>query len=78
MPESLKLPDSGDAVSPIENYENLVAKDHKTIDTVFSTDQAELFTAEARANDPMNNFVIALLPPPGAVKIDYIQVWTIG
>jgi hypothetical protein len=44
-----------------------VAKGHKAIDTVFSTDQAEHFTPEARANDPMNNFAIGFLPPPGAV-----------
>ena len=67
LPESLKLPDSEDIESPIENYENLVANGHKAIDAVFSTDQAELFTAEARANDPMNNFAIGFLPPPGAV-----------
>lgn len=67
LPESLKLPASGEPVSPIENYENLVAKGHKVIDNVFSTDQAELFTAEARANDPMNNFVIGMLPLPGGI-----------
>jgi hypothetical protein len=67
LPESLKLPASGEPVSPVENYENMVAKGHEAIDKVFSTDQAELFTAEARANDPMNNFAIGFLPPPGAV-----------
>ncbi|MEX0962299.1 MAG: hypothetical protein WDZ28_05540 [Simkaniaceae bacterium] len=67
LPESLKLPDSEKTVSPIENYENLVAKGHKAIDGVFSTDQAEFFTAEARANNPMNNFAMGFLPPPGAV-----------
>jgi hypothetical protein len=67
LPESLKLPDSEDAGSPIENYENLVAKGHQVIDTVFATDQAEFFTAEARANDLMNNFAIGVLPPPEAI-----------
>jgi len=67
LPESLKLPASGEPVSPIENYENLVAKGHEVIDNVFSTDQAELFTAEARANDPMNNFAIGMLPLPGGI-----------
>lgn len=66
LPESLKLPDSGEPVSPIENYKNLVSKGHKAIDNVFSTDQAELFTAEARANDPMNNFAIGMIPFPGS------------
>lgn len=67
FPESLKLPNSGDAGSPIENYENMVAKGHEAIDKVFSTDQAELFTAEARANDPMNNFAIGMIPLPGGI-----------
>jgi hypothetical protein len=67
LPESLKLPDYGEPVSPIENYENLVAKGHEVIDNIFSTDQAELFTAEARANDPMNNFSIGMIPLPGSV-----------
>jgi hypothetical protein len=67
LPESLKLPASGALISPIENYENLVARGHEVIDNVFSTDQAELFTAEARANDPMNNFAISILPLPGEI-----------
>lgn len=67
LPESLKLPASGEPVSPIENHENLVAKGHEVIDNVFSTDQAELFTAEARANDPMNNFAIGMPPLPGGI-----------
>jgi len=64
LPESLKLPNSEDTGSPKENYENLVAKGHEAIDKVFATDQAELFTAEAKANDPMNNFAIGMLPYP--------------
>jgi len=48
LPESLKLPNSGDPVSPIENYENLLAKGHQVIDTVFSTDQAELFCSRGQ------------------------------
>lgn len=67
LPEHLKLPNSGNTGNPIENYENLVIKGHKAIDTVFSTDQSEFFTAEAVENDFMNNFTIGVLPPPGAV-----------
>ena len=66
LPESLKLPNSGEPVSPIENYENMVAKGHEVIDNAFSTDQAEFFTAEARANDPMNSFAIGMIPLPGS------------
>ncbi len=65
LPNSLTPPNnSGDTGSPIENFENLVAKGHETIDNVFSTDQAGLFTAEAKANNPMNDFAIAMLPSP--------------
>lgn len=64
LPESLKLPASGEPVSPINNYENMIAKGHQIIDKVFSTDQAELFTEEARSNDPMSNFTIGILPCP--------------
>ncbi len=67
LPESLKLPNSGEEVSPIENYEDMVAKGHEAIDNVFSTDQAEFFTAEARANDPMNDFAIGMVPLPGGI-----------
>lgn len=67
FPKSFKLLDFEEAVSPIENYENVVAKGHQAIDNAFSTDQAELFTAEARANDPTNNFAIGMLPLPGGI-----------
>ncbi|MEM8629054.1 MAG: hypothetical protein AAGF04_03155 [Chlamydiota bacterium] len=67
LPESLKLPAVGEQLSSIENYENLVAKGHEAIDNVFSTDQAEFFTAEARANDPMNDFAIGMIPLPGGI-----------
>jgi hypothetical protein len=67
LPAGLQLLDSADGLSPIENYENFVVKGHQVIDHIFSTDQAELFTLEARANDPMNHFSIGFLPPPGAI-----------
>lgn len=66
FPESLILSNSGNAGNPIENYENLVAKGHEAIDEAFSTDQAELFTAEAKANNPLNNFAVGMLPLPGS------------
>jgi hypothetical protein len=65
FPEGLQLPNSGDEGSPIENYEDLVAKGHKAIDSIFSTDQAELFSAEAKKNGSINNFSIAMIPFPG-------------
>jgi len=67
LPESLTSSSDIDIGSSIENYDNLAAKGHQAIDKVFSTDQSECFTAEAKANDPMNNFAIGFLPPPGAV-----------
>ncbi|NGX37095.1 MAG: hypothetical protein K1000chlam2_00245, partial [Chlamydiae bacterium] len=51
--------------SPTVNHDNLDAKGHQLIDQVFSTDQAEQYTADAKAHNPMNDFTIGLLPPPG-------------
>ena len=67
LPGSLNPAGTGEMESPMENYENMLAKGHEVIDNVFSTDQARLYTAEARANNSMNNFAIGFLPPPGAV-----------
>jgi hypothetical protein len=67
LPESLTAPNNGDRGSSIENYENLVAKGHEVIDKVFSTDQAELFTAEVKANNMMNEFAIGMPPLPGGI-----------
>lgn len=65
LPESLTRPNSEETGSAIENYENLIARGHQVIDKVFSTDQAELFTAEAKANDPLNHFAVGVIPVPG-------------
>jgi len=67
LPENLTPPKNEFSGDPKGNYENLIAKGHKAIDTIFSSDQADLFTAEAKANDPRNNFAIGFIPPPGAV-----------
>ena len=64
LPESL-TPSNGENGSPIENYDNLVANGHQAIDNVFSTDQSEYFTVEAKANDPGNNFAVGVIPFPG-------------
>ena len=67
LPENLTLPKNELSGDPKDNYENLVAKGHKAIDTIFTTDQADLFTAEAMENDLAHNFAIGFIPPPGAV-----------
>ena len=64
LPESL-TPSNGENGSPIENYDNLVANGHQAIDNVFSTDQSEYFTVEAKANDPGNNFAVGVILFPG-------------
>jgi hypothetical protein len=51
--------------TPTENYQETVAFLHEKIDTLFSTDQADLYTPEAKANDPRNDFTLGILPPPG-------------
>jgi len=64
LPDSLTPPVNGEVGSPMENYEKMVARGHEVIDHVFSTDQARLYTAEAKANGPMNDFSMGLLPLP--------------
>lgn len=59
------LPDSEHHKSPMENYEGLIATGHQKIDDAFSTDLAERYTPEGKANDPRNNFTVGMLPPPG-------------
>ncbi len=69
LPESPSLSNDGSSSgSPIGNYENLVANGHKVIDSAFSTDQSELFTTEAKANDLMNSFAIGIIPLPGMIS----------
>ena len=65
LPDSLTPPNNGDVGSPTENYGNMIAKGHEIIDNVFSTDQARLYTAKIRTNDPRNDFAIGLIPFPG-------------
>ncbi|GAB4194576.1 MAG: hypothetical protein Tsb0015_17530 [Simkaniaceae bacterium] len=50
--------------SPLENYERIMAKGHQMIDQIFHTDQANLYTPEAKACNP---FDYAVLPPPDEV-----------
>ena len=66
LPENLQLSSIENAASPARNYESLIARGHQAIDNVFSTDQAGRFTPEAKANDPMNNFAIGMIPLPGS------------
>ena len=66
LPENMLPPTENPFMrSPTVNHDNLGAKGHQLIDQVFSTDQAEQYTADAKAHDPMNDFTIGLLPPPG-------------
>ncbi len=66
LPNSMKMPNDGHA-SPIEKYENLMAAGHQKIDQVFSTDQADRYTPEAKANSPTKDFTIGMVPPPGSL-----------
>lgn len=67
LPESLSTPNNELIGSPIENHKSLVSKGHKLIDSVFATDQSEFFTEEAKANNPINKFDIAIMPAPGVL-----------
>ncbi|MGE5195860.1 MAG: hypothetical protein ACM3JI_00850, partial [Anaerolineae bacterium] len=46
------------------NYEKLISGGHHVIDQVFSTDMADFFAPETKANDSF--FVIGAIPPPVA------------
>lgn len=68
LPDSLSLPNDDLPVAPKENYENLVATGHAVIDTVFSTDQADLYTAEVKGNALANEYAIGMIPLPGMIS----------
>jgi|GEM_PF-1126018 len=67
LPDSLAPPSGLEMANPMENYEYLATKGHEIIDKAFSTDQAHLFTAEAKANNMMNDFAIGVIPVPGII-----------
>ncbi len=74
LPETLMPPNNELIGDPQVNFENLMAKAHNAIDTLFATNQGDLFTAETRANDPINNFAIGLIPFPGVFSGGKINV----
>lgn len=70
---SQELNDLGDRVipgerssDPYENYHNLVAQGHKMIDGIFSTELSDIYSEEAKAQKPLNEYAIGELPPPGS------------
>jgi hypothetical protein len=63
LPESLLGPNDGAEITPMKNFENLVATGHEKIDEVFSTDQASRYTNEAK--EARDKFDIGILPFPG-------------
>jgi hypothetical protein len=67
FPESLAPAADPSMSSALENYQSLVSQGHKAIDSAFSTNQSECFTAESKALDPMNGYAIGMLPLPGGV-----------
>lgn len=69
LPEGLVPSNKSDFMrDPNDNYENLLARGHKTIDMVFSVDQADLYTSEAKANDLMKDFALGIIPLPGMIS----------
>jgi hypothetical protein len=65
LPESLRHSQDAVEITPIENFNSLIAAGHEKIDQVFSTDQACLYTNEAKETG--NQFAIGILPPPGII-----------
>ncbi|MES2344906.1 MAG: hypothetical protein V4494_03085 [Chlamydiota bacterium] len=72
LPEGvLHSPAEGYETTPKENHEKLIALGHEKIDELFSTDQANCYTPEAkaiRANGPQGEWAIAVLPFPGIIE----------
>jgi len=68
LPDSLAPPSGLEMANPMEKHEYLATKGHEIIDKAFSTDQADLFTAEAKANNIMNDFTLGTLPLPGGIS----------
>ncbi len=54
----------GEPIGPVGNYNDTVLSLHEVIDGVFSTDQAEFYTPESKANDKSIDFAVGVLPPP--------------
>lgn len=67
LPKHL-LPGEIQPGNPKENYEKLVAGSHQIIDKAFSTNNAGQYTPEAKASDPLNDFAVGVLPPPGTIS----------
>jgi hypothetical protein len=57
-------PQDGVEITPMKNFENLVAAGHEKIDQVFATDQAGLYTPEAK--EARDKFAIGIIPFPGS------------
>jgi hypothetical protein len=63
LPESLLHSGDEIEITPMKNFDNLVAAGHEKIDQVFSTDQAAYHTSEAK--EGRDKFTVRMLPPPG-------------
>lgn len=63
--KSLPPDHSNELFNPIGHYNEVVQLLHEKIDVVFSTNQAMLYTEEAKESLP--NFTIGALPPPGMI-----------
>ena len=63
-PEILSPPSYGE-LTPLENYETLMAAGHEKIDETFSTDLAERYTPESKASKN-DKFTVGILPPPAS------------
>ena len=67
LPESLLPSQDVVEITPMKNFENLVATGHEKIDQVFSTDQADLYTPEAK--EARDKFAIGIIPFPGSFGV---------
>lgn len=72
LPENLLSSQDGVEITPVKNFDSLIAAGHEKIDQVFSTEQASLYTNEAK--EVNSQFAIGILPPPGTLTKILIDV----
>lgn len=65
LPESSLPKNDLILASPMENYDQLITTGHKKIDQIFSTEQADFYTREAKDH---YDFTIGVMPPPGLLS----------
>ncbi len=67
LPDTISNMDYNLNTVPSENYDKVISAGHKAIDAVFSSDQADCFSAEGSTNGGKNDFILGMIPLPSGV-----------